>query len=233
LCLIGTRTVIVKKASHVPKNFIKAIEIDYDGDRSNAEADLFAITFPDRAEFVKEIPESFKNETGKEEKIKKETKTISPSVKNYLEQTVARHFTEFELGIISCKLPWNDFAVIPEHWDLVYELSIEMPEALGIKKITIGMDSDHGLNELNKFFYAFATMPSQKPSKFDSPKTLPIIRLKQLSGGNYWGLPTQVGVKSIKEIFVTNFSSSIGDDHLAHLKKELSKLKTDYNYFKI
>ena len=104
---------------------------------------------------------------------------------------------------------------------------------LEIKKITIGKDSTISIVGLKKFFYAFATLPSQEPRKFSNPKTLPIIRLKQLTGGNYWGLPSQTGVQSIKEIFEKNFSSSIGNDHLAHLKKELSKLKTDYNYFKI
>ena len=202
---------------------------------------MWAITFPDEKEFTDEIPESFINLSkpterepeGKTEKINQGSAIISSGMLGWLGQNIEKYFSGFELGIISCKTPWNDFAVIPEHWDLVYALSQEMPEALEIKKITIAKDSSFLIGGLKKFFYAFATLPSQDPSKFSNPKTLPIIRLKQLTGGNYWGLPSQTGVQSIKEIFEKNFLSSIENGHLANLKKELSKLKTDYSYFGI
>ena len=226
LCLIGTRTVLIKKTSNVPRALIKVIEIDYDGDKSIAEADLWAITFPKKKEFTDEIPASFENKTKqKTQALRQDTKTISKSMMDYLDQITVEYFKEFELGIISCKTPWNDFAVIPEHWDLVYTLAKEMPEALSKKKISIGKDSTYSIADLKKFFYAFATLPSQEPIKFSNPKTLPIIRLKQLSGGNYWGLPSQTGVQSVKEIFKKNFLSSVGTEHLQKLEQELKNLK--------
>ena len=101
--------------------------------------------------------------------------------------------------------------------------------------MTIGIDSSYSISNLQYFFYAFATLPSQNPEEFSNVKILPIVRLKQLSGGNYWGRPTQSGVNSIKDIFEKNFSTSVGtkEQHLVKLEKELTKLSTDYSYFKI
>tara|TARA_Y100001936_G_C16069281_1_gene669439 strand:+ start:1460 stop:2536 length:1077 start_codon:yes stop_codon:yes gene_type:complete len=244
LCLIGTRTVIIKKTSMVPEILIDTIEIDYDGDTSTAEADLWAITFPNNEEFIDDIPESFVDkykitkkhpDGGATQNINQKTLGLSISIKKWLAKIIDENFSDFELGIISCKTPWNDFAVIPEHWDLVYDISINYPDALKSKKITIGINAEHPLSELKKFFYGFVTLPSQEPQKFSNPKTLPILRLKQLSGGNYWGLPTQTGVNSVKDIFTKNFSSSVGSklEHQTLLQAELSKLNTVYDYFKL
>lgn len=247
LCLIGSRTVVIKKTSTVPENLTKIIEIDYDGVKSTAEVDLWAITFPDKNEFTKDIPESFSkkptlaqlrenpNAKHRTVSISQATKQISSGLKKWLDQNVEENISDFELGIISCKTNWADDAVIPQHWDLVYTLSTEMPEALLKKNMTIGIDSSYSISDLKNFFYAFATLPSQKPENFSNVKILPIVRLKQLSGGNYWGRPTQSGVNSIKDIFEKNFSTSVGtkEQHLVKLQKHLTKLSTDYSYFEI
>ena len=203
LCLIGTRSVVIKKSkSLVPSQFLDAITADYGTQQEDSEADVLTLTFPDGVDFTSFQP---------------------------LEKLVDEHFKDFELGVISCKTPWNDFSVIPQHWNMVYNLAINNPDALEMK---IGIN-DWDITVLKKFFYAFATLPSQKPEIIKSTG-LPVVRLKKLSGGNFWGMPSKKDIaKSMKEIFKENFSSSIGDGIESNLKKELPKLKTDYNYFKI
>ena len=203
LCLIGTRSVVIKKSkSLVPSQFLDAITADYGTQQEDSEADVLTLTFPDGMDLT-----SFQT----------------------LEKLVDEHFKDFELGVISCKTPWNDFTVIPQHWNMVYNLAINNPDALEMK---IGIN-DWDVTVLKKFFYAFATLPSQKPEIIKST-SLPVVRLKKLSGGNFWGLPSKKDIaKSTKEIFKKNFSSSIGDGIESNLKKELPKLKTDYSYFGI
>ena len=203
LCLIGTRSVVIKKSkSLVPSQFLDAITADYGTQQEDSEADVLTLTFPDGVDLT-----SFQT----------------------LEKLVGEHFKDFELGVISCKTPWNDFSVIPQHWNMVYNLAINNPDALEMK---IGIN-DWDVTVLKKFFYAFATLPSQKPEIIKST-SLPVVRLKKLSGGNFWGLSSKKDIaKSMKEIFKKNFSSSIGDGIESNLKKELPKLETDYSYFGI
>ena len=203
LCLIGTRSVVIKKSkSLVPSQFLDAITADYGTQQEDSEADVLTLTFPDGVDLT-----SFQT----------------------LEKLVDEHFKDFELGVISCKTPWNDFSVIPQHWNMVYNLAINNPDALEMK---IGIN-DWDVTVLKKFFYAFATLPSQKPEIIKSIG-LPVVRLEKLSGGNFWGLPSKKGIaKSMKEIFKKNFSSSIGDGIESNLKKKLPKLETDYTYFGI
>ena len=203
LCLIGTRSVVIKKSkSLVPSQFLDAITADYGTQQEDSEADVLTLTFPDGVDLT-----SFQT----------------------LEKLVDEHFKDFELGVISCKTPWNDFSVIPQHWNMVYNLAINSPDALEMK---VGIN-DCDIRVLKKFFYAFATLPSQKPEIIKST-SLPVVRLEKLSGGNFWGLSSKKGIaKSMKEIFKKNFSSSIGDGIESNLKKELPKLKTDYDYFDI
>ena len=85
---------------------------------------------------------------------------------------------------------------------------------------------------LKKFYYAFATLPSQNPDIIKSDG-LPVLRLMNLSGGTFWGLPSKEKIaQSMKEFFEKNLSN-IGTNCLTNLEKELPKLSTDYNYFKI
>ena len=204
LCLIGTRSVVIKKSKIlVPSQFLDAITADYGTQQEDSEADLIALTFPNKVDFI-----SF------------------PTLKKLVDE----HFKDFELGVISCKTPWNDFSVIPQHWNMVYNLAINNPDALEMKIGINGCD----ITVLKKFFYAFATLPSQKDLSKFTPDVLPVIRTKKLSGGVFWGLPSKENVaQSMKEIFKKNFSSSIGDGIESNLKKELPKLETDYSYFGI
>ena len=214
LCLIGTRSVVIKKSKKIiPSPFLDAVTLDYGDTTEDSEADLVSITFPDNEEFTKHIPKLL-------------------SLKEH-EKLVNKHFKEFEMGIISCKTPWNDFSIMPQHWDLIYFLAINHPDVLRSKKMMIGIN-EFSITQLKDFFYTFVALPSQQPEELHAKK-LEVVRLRTLSGGNFWGLETNSFAKSMKEIFPRIFSSSIGtrEQHIKNLEKELPKLSTDYNYFKI
>jgi hypothetical protein len=251
LCMIGTRSVVIRKNKDlVPSQFLYAITADYGVAIDDSEADLIAITFPDDADFTGEIPDSFEVDDKKikmlRDKGSKGYVRLGSLVKTvftkFLFRLVDNHFKDFEMGIVSCKTPWNDFAVIPQHWDFVYSLSETHPEALASKGFSIGTKG-YSINNLSNFFYAFVALPSQdvvtKPDQEWSVKGIksngmPVVRLRRLSGGNFWGLPSKNDVaESMKEIFEKNFYSSIGNGIESNLKKELPKLKTDYSYFRI
>jgi hypothetical protein len=74
------------------------------------------------------------------------------------------------------------------------------------KNITIGKNG-FSMKHFRKFFYCFVTVPSGK-LKYKAGG-LPVKRVYNLSGGNYWGLTTSSGVaQSLKEIFNRNFANS-------------------------
>jgi hypothetical protein len=109
------------------------------------------------------------------------------------------HFDKLEVGIIQCKTNWNDNAQIPMLWEIVYSST-----GFRNKNITIGKNG-FKITDFKKFFYAFATVPSGKTNYKASG--LPVQRVYNLSGGNYWGKASQSGIAhSLKEIYNKNFS---------------------------
>jgi hypothetical protein len=118
-----------------------------------------------------------------------------------LSNNISPQFGNFELGIIQCKTNWNDNAQIPMLWDLVYR-----SKGFDDNHITVGQNG-HYYGDLKKFTYSFVTVPSQK-SNFKST-TMAVKRVRNLSGGNYWGQATQKSIAfSLKEIFSKNFRSA-------------------------
>ncbi|QIQ87956.1 hypothetical protein [Erythrobacter sp.] len=118
-----------------------------------------------------------------------------------LSNAMENQLSKFELGIIQCKTNWNDNAQIPMLWDMVYR-------AKGFQghNVTIGRNH-HTIGDYRRFTYAFVTVPSQSGGY--SPQDMSVKRVRNLSGGNYWGHPTQNGVAfSLSEIFARNFGSA-------------------------
>ena len=73
-------------------------------------------------------------------------------------------------------------------------------------------------------------MPSNGLNGYSSTR-VEISRVRNLSGGNYWGVPTKNGVaKSVKEIFRL-FDSAFSTSIKSTLTKELPKLGTEHSYF--
>jgi hypothetical protein len=118
-----------------------------------------------------------------------------------LSDAIAPQLGQFELGIIQCKTNWNDNAQIPMLWDLVYR-----SKGFDENHITVGQNGHH-YGDLKKFSYSFVTVPSQKTG-FKST-SMAVKRVRNLTGGNYWGQPTQKSIAfSMKEIFSKNFRSA-------------------------
>jgi hypothetical protein len=135
-------------------------------------------------------------------------------------------FSEFGLGIIQCKTNWNDSAQIPMLWDMVYS-----SDGFGKRNITVGT-SAYSIRDLQSFWYAFATVPTTR-GPFTSTKTN-VLRVRGISGGNYWGQPTKSSVaSSIKEIFCRNFRNAFDKPQRITLKENLEHLDSSYSYFKL
>lgn len=107
----------------------------------------------------------------------------------------------FELGVVQCKTNWNDNSQIPMLWDLVYR-----SKGFEGNHISVGQNG-HYFADLKKFTYAFVTVPTQKaPFK---PTDMAVKRVRNLSGGNYWGRETEKGIAfGVKQIFSANFRSA-------------------------
>jgi len=211
LCLLGSRTVIVSmNKMMVPEPIRDSLTVQYGSFPSNSESDLLAITFPKRKEYTKDIQK--KEESPKE-------------MKKLMDTLADPHFAEFEVGIIQCKTGWNDNAQIPMLWDMVYHA-----KGFGTKNISVGKNN-YDIHSLKKFSYSFVTVPIHEASKIKKNST-PVNRVYNISGGNYWGLPSQSGVcSSLKEIFNKNFSGGKNESIRADLSKELKKINTVYSYF--
>lgn len=90
---------------------------------------------------------------------------------------------------LQCKTNWNDNAQIPMLWDLIYNA-----RSFKIPNVVVGAN---GLtpNSFASFSYAFSTVPTVKVEKF-KVNSLAVLRVKNLSGGNYWGRASKRGIAS-------------------------------------
>ncbi len=226
ICLLERRTVVIKHhKSLIPKPISDAISVNYGSFVSNTESDLIAITFPNKKEYEidKKLIDIFDDNGEKVPTIigKRKTKYNLLPVLNAL---VARDFAEIEIHIIQCKTNWNDNSQIPMLWDMIYSAKTFKTG------ISIGREG-YSINNARLFSYAFATVPTVKIEKF-KPTSVAVERVKNLSGGNYWGLATKSGVaSSIKEMLERNLKSGDSNNHLTTIAKTIPKYSTEYAYF--
>lgn len=120
-----------------------------------------------------------------------------------------------DLTVIQCKTNWNDNAQIPMLWDMIYSA-----QSIRIPNITVGANG-FTPNSFRNFSYAFATVPTVKTS-FE-PTTTAVVRVRGLSGGNYWGKPSKPNVSdALSEFFGNNFSNSFPNSVQAHVNSMLT-----------
>ena len=122
---------------------------------------------------------------------------------------------------LQCKTNWNDSAQIPMLWDMVYNSTSKLPH------VSVGRNGFNPQSYLN-FKYAFVTVPTQKrPIKSDS---VAVARVKNITGGNYWGKETKKDVAlCINELPGRFYSKYFSGG----VKNHLDKLCLDPNYLKI
>ncbi len=226
LCLLESQTVIIKHKKHlIPEPVTEAITVKYATFPSNTESDLIAITFPDKAEYTT----MDKNDIAVRDNQGNAIPTIIRNNKfNYspiINKLMERDFNDCEIGIIQCKTNWNDNAQIPMLWDMIYASNGSFS-----RNITIG-SSAYSIRNIRKFTYSFVTVPTT--SGRITPESTCVKRVQNISGGNYWGLPTQPSVAhSLKDIFGNNFSSGSISGIRASLANAIAKIDSIYSYFR-
>lgn len=230
LCLIGRRTFVIKHNKElIPEPVSNAITVNYGNFQSNTESDLIAITFPDKPEYSIDKNEiSIKDKYGNIVDIMNKKKYPLLEVLNAL---VARDFAEMEIHIIQCKTNWNDNAQIPMLWDAVYSASAFK------NGISVGSNG-YSIQDVQRFTYSFVTVPSNTVEIVGNttdrykPTSTAVLRVKGLSGGNYWGMPSIPGVaSSVKELVQRNLKNGHNNGILYTLRSAMPELYTTYSYF--
>lgn len=220
LGLIGTRTIVIKPKKEFNFECIqKTITVNYGEFISNSESDLIAITFPKENEVAYPVEELKKYE-GKIFSINDLEILEDGSLKalnQYLNKIIENNISKIEINVIQCKTNWNDNAQIPMGWDIIYS-------STGFTKgdIKIGKDG-FSIHKIKDFKYSFITVPTQKDLEKIKENSTQVLRVKNLSGGNFWGTITKENVaKSIGEIFKDNFNESYSkvkfDDRIKNIE---------------
>lgn len=176
LCLCGTAAVAIKgKKGFYPEGIDSALTVTHENYPLRSESDMVLVYLEDDA-ILEEIDSS-------------ESALLA------FKRIVTSRFEQVKVINIQCKTNWNDNAQIPMLWNLVYSPNFHHDSvSIGVNKFNIA--------NLAMFRYAFVTVPTQKNLSKFSPSSIPVLRVKTLSGGAYWGRPTKKAVcSSIKEIF--------------------------------
>jgi len=184
------------------------LTVMYGSTPSNTESDLVAITFPENVNI--ELSGDAKREE--------------------LDDFCRQNFNSIEICVIQCKTNWNDNAQIPMLWDIIYN------SAGRIQTATVGIKGS-SVASLKRFSYAFVTVPSQKKLSTFGPTSTPILRVERLSGGNYWGLESKIGVAlTLSEMLTRNFTTAISllqRGWHQEVTDQLQKVDSDHSYFQL
>jgi len=137
-----------------------------------------------------------------------------------IDEAIRQNPLKSRVGIIQCKTNWNDNAQVPMLWNMIYSA-----QNLHVQNVAIG---SNGISPTSfaGFSYAFMTVPTntEKNGKDNFKKSsTAVVRVQGLSGGNYWGNPTEAGVAaSISEYFGRNFSHVFNGGVMHHLSTHVA-----------
>ena len=221
LCLLGSRAVIIKQSkSLIPDPISNALTVKHGNFKSNTESDLVGITFPNLEEYTSDL--SILSDCNGVKAFSGDKLNYKP----FINKLVDRDFRQFEVSVIQCKTNWNDNAQVPMLWDMIYRTKEFIMDA----GILVG-DNNYSIDDLKRFRYAFATLPSTDPKKLKST-SIAVHRVRNISGGNYWALPSKNGVaQNISEIFGKNFNSANEKGLRETLNDSLSNFGKEQDYF--
>lgn len=223
LCSIGSRTVAIRKMSLVPKSIQDAITVNYGNFACNTESDITVVTFPDLPDYNMQIEDLAITNNGVLIDTFRRNR-FNTELSDFLS---ARDFDNYEIGVIQCKTNWNDNAQIPMLWDMIYSAN-----GFRGRNITIGRNG-FNIHNASNFSYSFVTVPSNQRANY-SDSSVAVKRVTNLSGGNYWGLPTVQNVaRSLKEIFTNNFQTGYPNNIRTEIRNEMPKFDNDLSYFNI
>lgn len=115
---------------------------------------------------------------------------------------------------LQCKTNWNDNAQVPMLWDMIYNSKSRLPN------VSVGVNGVSP-QSVGSFRYGFVTVPTVKVEKI-KPSSLSVLRVKNITGGNYWGHPSKQDVaSSIKELPNRNFSSFFQGGIASHIDQSI------------
>lgn len=181
LVLSGTNALAIKQSKLlVPEAVNEALTVNYSNIQTNTESDIIVIVFPDDFDF--------------DSILARDTAGFS--------MIARKRISEIEAHVVQCKTNWNDNAQIPMLWDMVYKA-----DGFKSSNLTIGKNGI-SMSDLKDFSYSFVTVPSQKEERIPKAGSIAVNRVKNLSGGNYWGRPSQSGVaRGLHEYFKHNLAN--------------------------
>ncbi|WP_159519425.1 hypothetical protein [Sunxiuqinia indica] len=225
LNMIGSRAVAVRKISALPSSLRDSISVNYGNFRSNTESDITVVIFPAVNEFTSDKNNlTITNRGGRSIPLTVRNKY---NIKPILERLAEIHFDRFELGIIQCKTNWNDNAQIPMLWSMIYEAN-----SFSNRAISVGRNG-YSISDLRHFTYSFCTVPTNSLDNYTQNSTS-VNRVRNLTGGNYWGNISSNGIaSSVKEIFNNNFKSAFSPNQRTTLRNSLSEIASELSYFDI
>jgi len=193
MILLGSDAIVIRPSKKfTPKVIQEALTVKVLGVATNKEADLLAFSLPTSG--LSGLPSSADIDAS----MRATTKSCS-------------------LTVIQCKTNWNDNAQAPMLWDIVYNA-----QNLRLPTVAVG-EGGFSPYSFQNFSYAFMTVPTNTGgiSTFKRTTTA-VVRVRGLSGGNFWGHPSTPGVAdSISEFLGRNFQSQFSANVQNHLQSNL------------
>ena len=166
--------------NRVPDVLRDVTTVNVNNSECNSETDVFAFSIPDADYF---------------------SYTGIASVNEWL----VPRLSKVNLTMIQTKTNWKDNVQIPMLWNLIYK------DKLIYEGVRIGRNGQF-LESLESFSYAFITIPSGKGSldEICAPHERHVLRVQQMSGGNYWCASRKENVaKAIYDFPDRNFKGII------------------------
>ena len=190
----GTNVIAARRnINHIPKGVLNALSVTISNHSTNSESDIIVYSIPDVGN------------------LKQLTLT-------QIDDLISSNQMESELSVVQCKTNWNDNSQIPMLWDLIYNSTGKNRVA----NVSVGIN---GVNpqSFKRFSYAFMTVPTQKASKPYKANAVAVLRVKSLTGGNYWGKATTPNIAaSINEYFGRNFATSFHGGVKSHISSQIA-----------
>jgi hypothetical protein len=212
LVLAGTPCVVLARKREIPRVVRDALTVSYGTNPTSTESDLVAIGLEDY-------------------EVSGLRRAVQPFAE--LSAVASDNVARLNVAVVQCKTNWNDTAQVPMLWDLVYRADGFSSGSKGAKQVDIRVGvQNRSPRHFRSFAYAFATVPTQKKLTSFSPSNTPVLRVRHLTGGNYWGLPSRAGVAdSLKEFFAR---ARIGPDDGRGVRQALERsiplYPTTYRY---
>jgi hypothetical protein len=202
ICLAGTKSVAIKKRSHLPNFVREALKITISGGVSLTEPDVVVLTIDD-SRLDNPLP------NGRGSNPVTAFRTLVDDAVN----KDATYKQKVKVINIQCKTNWNDSVQTPMLWNLLYasaralsgSSSSAVLPILRANSITFGENGNY-IKDLGDYAYGFVTVPTNERGvdAYSSAST-PVVRARSFTAGHYWGKPSRAHIcTSVKEFFNNN-----------------------------